>query len=138
MAHPETNTGTWKGGFNEGVSEAHEAVEDLANKAKDKTAQFGRAAAQTIEDGKHVAGDAIDSAASSIKNAAEATGDAVTGFAKKAADAFGLFGPICAPARPEDDGERRHRRGETEPRSGCLLAAVAVGFLAGAALRRSR
>ena len=137
MAYPETNTGKWKGGFNEGVSEAHETVEDLANKAKDKTAQFGRAAAQTIEDGKQVAGDAIDSAASSIKSAASATGDAVSGFAKKAAGAFDSSAEymrnndLKSMASDVTDVVKRNP-------GPALLAAVAVGFLAGAALRRSR
>jgi ElaB/YqjD/DUF883 family membrane-anchored ribosome-binding protein len=126
----------WNNGMTEEKNKAVEAIGDAANQVKDKASQFGRSAAQKVDETRGSTAEALQSTAASIRSGAQSSGEAITSVANKTAE---KLESTASYVRDTDfrgmmrDLEEVVRRNPAPS----LCAAIGVGFLMGAALRRN-
>ncbi|MEO8026130.1 MAG: hypothetical protein ABI823_06635 [Bryobacteraceae bacterium] len=136
MPYPETGTEQWKGGLADGAAKVANTADSLAEQAKEKASQFGRTAADKLEASKKGTADVLQSSADTLRNAGDASSEAVKGFAHKTASTFDSSAQYIRDHDFKgmmDDVTTVVKRNPTPS----LLIALAVGFLAGASMRRS-
>lgn len=127
MATSETLNETWQ--------ETSGRVSEYAHEAKEKAAELARSAEEKVNQKREAAAAALQSTAGSLRNRAQASGEAIAGFGNKTADklqhtadylrdhdARGMLGDL--------EGVVRRNPGPS------LVAAAVVGFLLGAAMRK--
>jgi ElaB/YqjD/DUF883 family membrane-anchored ribosome-binding protein len=119
----------------EAASQAKDYVANAAGQAKEKASEYGRMASQKIDQGRISTASGLESAASSMRSAAQSGGQAITQFANTAAD---RLQSSAVYVREHSVGEMFGDVEEVVRRNPgpSLIAAAAVGFLLGAALRR--
>ena len=109
-----------------------EKVSELGTGAKESMDELGRSAGRKLAEAREETGDALHSAASSVR----ATGDAIDNLTTNAADR------LDATASYVEDRDLRGvlsdlRRFGRRHLTGSLVAAAAIGFLAGSAWARA-
>jgi len=117
------------------ASQAKDYVANAADQAKEKASQYGRVASQKIDQGRISTASGLESAANSLRSSAQTGGDAITQFANNAADRLQTTASYMrehSVGQMYGDVEQVVRRNPGPS----LIAAAAVGFLLGAALRR--
>lgn len=120
------------------VAKASDAVGDMANQVKDqvkdKVSQLGRAAAEKADEGRVGTADVLQGSASSLRSAGQSSSEAISGAAGSMAEKLESSARYL---RENDfrgmmrDLEHVVRRNPTQS----IVTAIAVGFLAGAAVR---
>ena len=134
MANIDSVTDKWNGGIHEEAAKVSDVVGDLANQVKDKVSQFGRTATQKVDDSRASTAEAIQGSAASLRSAGQSSSEALTSAANMTA---GKLESTAQYLRENDfagmmkDLEHVVRRNPTRS----IVAALAVGFLAGAAFR---
>lgn len=129
-----TNTGMT--GTHPGSTEnVRERVSDFTNQAKEKANQFGRRSAETIDRNMDAAAGRLSSTADSLRMRAGTGGDRMSQLASTAAD------KLDATARYMRDHHTREMVSGMESLvrrnpGASICAALAVGFLIGAAIKR--
>ena len=124
----------WNNGMTEEKNKAAEVIGDAANQVKDKAAQFGRTAAQKVDETRGSTAEALQSTAASLRSGAQSSGEALSSVANRTAEKLESTANYV---RDHDfrgmmkDLEEVVRRNPTPS----LCAAIGVGFLMGAALR---
>ena len=133
MANYE-GTEKWNNGMTEEKNKAADAISDAANQVKEKAAQFGRTAAQKVDEGRGSTAGALQSTADSLRSGAQSSGEALSNVANKTAEKLESTANYV---RDHDfrgmmkDLEEVVKRNPTPS----LCAAIGLGFLMGAALR---
>ena len=134
MANTDTVTDKWKGGIHEEAAKVTDVVGDMANQVKDKVSQLGRTATQKVDESRTSTAEAIQGSAASIRSAGQSSSEALTSAANVTAEKLESTAQYL---RDNDftgmmkDLEHVVRRNPTRS----IAAALAVGFLAGAAFR---
>lgn len=113
-----------------------ESASDLGKEAKESVEQFGRSAGKKLDEVREETGAALHTAASSVRKTGRQGSDAISNLAAGAADR------LDATASYVEDRDLRDafaglRRFGRRHLTGSLVAAAAVGFLAGSALSRA-
>ena len=135
MANQETGTEKWNTGYVDGPAKVGETVSDLANLAKDKVSELGRAAAQKLGETQTGTADALHGSAASVRNAGQSSGESIKQFANTTAE---KLESTAAYVRDVDfssmmkDVTEVVRRNPTPS----LIVAIAIGFLAGSSWRK--
>lgn len=111
-----------------------EAASEFGKRAKESMEQLGRSASKGLDKARDETGNALHAAASSVRSTGQVFG-AIDNFATNAAHRLDATGSFIEDhgLRDVSAGLRRFAR-RYPTRS--LLAATAIGFLAGSALRR--
>lgn len=131
---PSTYTGGATGAGNEGI---RDRVSNVTNQAKEKAAEFGRQTADTIDRNLDTAASKLQSTAESLRMRAGTGSDKVSNLATNAADKLDATARYFREHHTRDmvsDFESMVRRNP----GASLGAALAVGFLLGATLKRDR
>jgi ElaB/YqjD/DUF883 family membrane-anchored ribosome-binding protein len=112
-----------------------ETASELGKEAKEAVQEFGRSAGRRLDEARNETADALHTAASSVRTTGRQGSEAIDNLASGAADRLDATASYvedhdlkCAFTGLQRFG-RRHL-------TGSLVAAVAIGFLAGSALRR--
>ena len=128
----DTNTMSTNQGTTAGLTDK---MSEAASQAKEKAAEFGRKAADTIDQGRVSTASGLESAASSLRSGAQSGGQAITDFANTAADKLqNTASYVREHGMNEMMGDMQQMVKRNPGPS--LIAAAAFGFLLGAALRR--
>jgi len=121
-----------KGGVLTNIRTLTEKASELGTGAKESMNELGRSAGRKLDEAREDTGDALHSAASSVR----ATGDAIDNLTSGAADRLDATASyvedhdLKGAFRDLRSFGRRHL-------TGSLVAAAAIGFLAGSALSRA-
>jgi ElaB/YqjD/DUF883 family membrane-anchored ribosome-binding protein len=112
-----------------------EKASQLGTGAKESVEEFGRSAGRKLDEAREDTGDALHSAASSVRATGRRGSEAIGNLATGAADRLDAtaFYVEEHDLRSALTGLRRFGRKHL---TGSLVAATAIGFLAGAALSR--
>jgi len=116
------------------ASQAKDYVANAADQAKAKASEYSRTASQKIDQGRMSTASGLESAANSLRNSAQTGGQAISQFANTAADKLQNTASYMRDhnvSQMYGDIEHVVRRNPGPS----LIAAAAVGFLLGAALR---
>jgi ElaB/YqjD/DUF883 family membrane-anchored ribosome-binding protein len=116
------------------ANQAKDYAADAASQAKEKAAELSRTAAAKIDEGRLGAASSMQGAASSLRTSGQSTGEAISSFANTAADKLENSAAYVREHNVNQmmgDVEQLVRRNPGPS----LIAAAAVGFLLGAALR---
>jgi len=113
-----------------------EAASELGKDARESLEELGRSAGRRLDDARDDTADALHTAASSVRRTGRQGSAAIDNLATGAADR------LDATASYVEDHDLRDvltglRRFGRRHLTGALVAAAAVGFLAGAALKRA-
>jgi ElaB/YqjD/DUF883 family membrane-anchored ribosome-binding protein len=113
-----------------------EKASELGAGAKESMDELGRSAGKKLDEAREETGDALHSAASSVRATGRRGSDAIDNLATGAADR------LDATASYVEDHDLKGvfadlRRFGRRHLTGSLVAAAAIGFLAGSALRRT-
>jgi ElaB/YqjD/DUF883 family membrane-anchored ribosome-binding protein len=136
MANSEMGTDWNNGGMNEKASKATDAIGDAASQVKEKAAQLGRTAVRKVDETRGSTAEALQSTANSLRSGAQSSGEAISNAANRTAEKLESTAKYV---REHDfrgmmqDVEEVVRRNPSQS----LVAAIAMGFLMGSALRRS-
>jgi ElaB/YqjD/DUF883 family membrane-anchored ribosome-binding protein len=117
------------------ASQAKDYVANAAGQAKEKMSEYGRVASEKIDQGRMSTASGLESAASSMRTAAQSSGQAISEFGNTAAERLqstAMYVREHSVGQMFGDVEEVVRRNPGPS----LIAAAAVGFLLGAALRR--
>ena len=112
-----------------------EAASELRKEAKESVEELGRSAASQLDEARDQTAGALHTAASSVRKTGRQGSEAIDNFATSAADRLDATASFVEAHDLRGflpDLRRFGRRHLT----GSLVAAVAIGFLAGSALRR--
>jgi ElaB/YqjD/DUF883 family membrane-anchored ribosome-binding protein len=113
-----------------------ESASDLGKEAKESIEQLGRSAGRKLDEAREETGAALHTAASSVRKTGRQGSDAIGNLAAGAADRLDATASYVEDRNLRDAfaGLRRFGRRHL---TGSLVAAAAVGFLAGSALSRA-
>ena len=130
-------TSTYTGGTGAGSEGIKDRVSNMTSQAKEKAAEFGRQTADTIDRNLDSAAGKLQSTAESLRMRAGAGNDKVSNLATNAAD------KLDATARYFREHHTREMVSDFESLvrrnpGASLGAALAVGFLLGATLKRDK
>src|SRR5436305_14490909 len=117
------------------TSQAKDYVANAADQAKTKASEYGRVASQKNDQGRISTASGLETAANSLRSSAQTGGQAISQFANTAADKLQTTASYMrehSVGQMYGDVEHVVRRNPGPS----LIAAAAVGFLLGAALRR--
>jgi ABC-type transporter Mla subunit MlaD len=112
-----------------------DAASELGKDAKESVEELGRTAGRKLDDARDQTGGALHAAASSVRKTGRQGSEAIDNFATGAADR------LDATASYVEDHDLKEvfkglRKFARQHLTGSLVFAVAIGFLAGAALNR--
>ena len=112
-----------------------ETASELGREAKESIEELGRSAGKKLDEARDQTGDALHSAASSIRRTGRQGSAAIDNCSTRTADGLDATASYIEDHDLEDafNGLRKFARRHL---TGSLVAAVAIGFLAGSALRR--
>jgi ElaB/YqjD/DUF883 family membrane-anchored ribosome-binding protein len=112
-----------------------ETASELGKEARESIEELGRSAGKRLDEARDQTGDALHSAASSVRKTGRQGSAAIDDCSTRAADRLDATASFIEDHDLGDalDGLRRFARRHM---TGSLVAAVAIGFLAGSALRR--
>lgn len=135
MQKSEPISGTWNSGLQEGAAKAGEALGDLAHRANEKVSEMGRAGGDLLAEGQKGAANALQSTAESVREAGWSSSDALadlTGNTARKLEAAAQY------VREQDCGSMyQDMKAAVRRNPGpSIVAAVAIGCLAGAVWRR--
>lgn len=119
------------------ASEASDKASELGRTAADKANEVGRTAVDKLDSGRQSAANALSSAASSLRNTAQGNEGKLADYATSAADRLDSTANYMRTRDVRNmasDVEDLVRRNPGQS----MVAALAVGFLLGAALRGGR
>jgi ElaB/YqjD/DUF883 family membrane-anchored ribosome-binding protein len=131
--YPNAQDAPWAG--SEAASEAREKIAEVGAQAREKVGELGRTAVEKLEQGRQAAAGTLHSTAASIRTGAQSSTQGITDVANKTADTMEQTAQYL---REHDvrgmlgDMKQVVRRNPGPS----LIAAAAVGFLLGSALRR--
>ena len=113
-----------------------ETVPELGKEARESVEELGRSAGRKLDQARDDTGDALHSAASSVRSTGRKSSEAIDNCSTRTADR------LDATASYVEDHDLRDvftglRRFGQRHLTGSLVAAVAVGFLAGSAICRA-
>jgi ElaB/YqjD/DUF883 family membrane-anchored ribosome-binding protein len=113
-----------------------EQASDLGKDAKESMEELGRSASRKFDEARDETGDALHTAASSVRKTGRQSSEAIDNLAGTAADRLDATASYVEDLDLRDvfTGLRRFGRRHL---TGCLVAAAAIGFLAGSALCRA-
>lgn len=113
-----------------------DAASELGKDAKESVAELGRSAGRKLDNARDETADALHDAASSLRRKGRQSSEAIDNLATGAADRLDATASFVEDHDLEDafNGLRKFARRHL---TGSLVFAVAVGFLAGAALNRA-
>ena len=109
---------------------------ELGKDAKESLEELGRSAGRKLDDARDETGGALHAAASSVRTTGRQGSEAIDNLATGTADRLDATASYIEDHDLRDafTGLRRFARRHL---TGCVLAAVAIGFLAGSALSRA-
>jgi hypothetical protein len=112
-----------------------ETASGLGKDAKDSMEELGRSAGRRLDEARDQTGDALHTAASSVRATGRKGSEAIDNLATSTADRLDATASYVEDHDLKDvsNGLRRFGR---QHLAGSLMAALAVGFLAGSALSR--
>ena len=112
-----------------------ETASELGKEAKESIEEFGRSAGRKLDEARDETGDALHSAASSVRKTGHQGSAAIDDCSTRAADRLDATASFIEDHDLGDafNGLRRFARRHL---TGSLVAAAAIGFLAASALRR--
>jgi ElaB/YqjD/DUF883 family membrane-anchored ribosome-binding protein len=112
-----------------------ESASELGKEAKESMEELGRSAGRKLDEARHETGGALHTAASSVRKTGRQGSEAIDNLATSAADRLDATASFVEDHDLRDafTGLRRFGRRHL---TGSLVAAAAIGFLAGSALRR--
>ena len=134
MANPDNVAGWHFGNPADEAAKVASTVGDMANQVKDKVTQLGRSASQKVDDGRVSTAEVLQGSADSLRSAGQSSSETLASAAKTSADKLESTAKYLRENDFESmmkDVEHVVRRNPTRS----LVAALAVGFLAGAAIR---
>jgi hypothetical protein len=113
-----------------------ETASQLGKEAKQSIEELGRSAGRKLDDARDETGDALHAAASSVRKSGRQGSAAIDSLATSTADRLDATGSYVEDHDLKDvfTGLRRFGRRHL---AGSLVAAAAVGFLAGSSLSRA-
>lgn len=126
-------TGATDPGTGAGVKER---VSDMADQARDKASELGKNAADAIDSGRHTAAHKLQDTAASLRNTGASGGSTVSSVANRAADGLDAAGRYIQDHDPREVFTSLEQIVRRNP-GPSLVAAAAVGFIIGTALRGS-
>ena len=123
--------------LNETWQETSGRVSEYAHDAKEKAAELTRNAEEKVNQKRQAAAEALQSTAGSLRNKAQSSGEALANFGSRTADR------IQSTADYVRDHDMRGMMGDLEGvvrrnPGPSLIAAAALGFIIGSAMRSSR
>jgi len=137
MANSVTDADTWSNNLSNGAARAGEKIDEVASELKERASEFGRLAAQTMDETRETTAATLKSTADLVRNCGHISSKAMTDVAGRTAEKLestanyvrdhdfrGMFGDIG----------RAIRRNPTP----ALIGAIGLGFLLGSALKRGR
>ena len=137
MANSVTDADTWSNNLSNGAAQVGEKIDDAASELKERASEFGRFAAQTMDETREGTAATLKSTADSVRTCGHISSKTMTDLAGKTAEQLestanyvrdhdfrGMFGDIG----------RAIRRNPAP----ALIGALGLGFLLGSALKRSR
>lgn len=112
-----------------------ETVSEFGKEATESMEKLGRSAGKGLEEARDETGDALHAAASSVRTKGRRGSEAIDNLATSTADRLDATASYVEDCSLGDmsNGLRRFGRRHL---TGSLVAAAAIGFLAGSALRR--
>jgi ElaB/YqjD/DUF883 family membrane-anchored ribosome-binding protein len=113
-----------------------ESASELGKEAKESVEQLGRSAGRKLDEARQETGAALHTAASSVRKTGRQGSDAIGNLATSAADRLDATASYVED-RDLHDAFAVLRRFGRRHLTGSLVAAAAVGFLAGCALSRA-
>jgi ElaB/YqjD/DUF883 family membrane-anchored ribosome-binding protein len=135
MTNSEIGAETWSNNLSEGSAKVGDKIADAASQVKERASEFGRSAAQKVDESRSSTADTLKSTADSLRSGAQSSGQAITDVANRTAEKIESTATYI---REHDfrgmlgDLEQVVRRNPTP----ALLSAIGLGFLIGAAFRR--
>jgi ElaB/YqjD/DUF883 family membrane-anchored ribosome-binding protein len=137
MANSVTDADTWSNNLSNGAAQVGEKIDAAASELKERASEFGRFAAQTMDETRESTAATLKSTADSVRSCGHISSQTMTDVAGRTAEKIestanyvrdhdfrGMFGDIG----------RAIRRNPTP----ALIGAVGLGFLLGSALMRGR
>ena len=117
--------------------EAGDRASDMARQAKEKASEFGRTAVNKLDQGRQQAASALENTAHSLRSGVEHSGARMSRAATATADRLQSTADYM---RQHDMGGMMNDAGAMIKRNPgmSLIAACAVGFLLGSAMRKGR
>jgi ElaB/YqjD/DUF883 family membrane-anchored ribosome-binding protein len=134
MTNSEIGGEKWQNNVPEGAGKVGDKIADAASQAKERVSEFGRTAAQKVDEGRSGTAATLKSTAESIRTGAQSSGQAITDVANRTAEKIDATADYI---RDHDfrgmmsDLEQVVRRNPTP----ALIGAIGIGFLLGAAMR---
>ena len=117
--------------------QAGDRASEMARQAKDKASEFGRNAVNKIDQGRQQAASALENTAHSLRTNVNQSGDRMTTLAN--ATATGLQSTADYMRQHDMNGMMNDAGAVIKRNPGMsLIAACAVGFLLGSAMRKGR
>lgn len=135
MPNSEIGSETWSSNLPEGTAGVGDKIADAASKVKERASEFGRSAAQKVDESRGGTAATLKSGADSLRSGAQNSGQAISDVANQTAE------KIESTANYIRDHDFRAMLGDIEQvvrrnPTPALIGAVGLGFLLGAALRR--
>jgi ElaB/YqjD/DUF883 family membrane-anchored ribosome-binding protein len=134
MTNSETSTENWPNNLSDATAKVGDKIADAASQVKERASEFGRSAAQKVDESRSGTAATLKSTADSLRSGAQSSGQAISDVANKTA---GKIESTADYIRDHDfrgmltDLEQVVRRNPTP----ALIGAIGLGFLLGAALR---
>jgi ElaB/YqjD/DUF883 family membrane-anchored ribosome-binding protein len=134
MTNSETGNETWSNNMSEDTAKVGDKIADTASQIKERASEFGRSAAQKIDESRSSTAATLKNTADSLRSGAQSSGQTITDVANKTAEKIETTANYI---RDHDvrgmlaDIEQLVRRTPTP----ALIGALGLGFLLGSALR---
>jgi ElaB/YqjD/DUF883 family membrane-anchored ribosome-binding protein len=134
MTNSEIGGEKWPNNLPEGAAKVGDKIADAASQAKERVSEFGRTAAQKVDESRGSTAATLKGTADSIRSGAQSSGQAITDVANRTAEKIDATADYI---RDHDfrgmmaDLEQVVRRNPTP----ALVGAIGIGFLLGAAMR---
>ena len=113
-----------------------ETASELGKEARESVEELGRSAGKKLDQAREDTGDALRSAASSVRSTGRKSSEAIDNLATGAADRLDATASFVEDHDLRDALTGLQKFGGRHL-TGCLVAAAAVGFLAGSAISRA-
>ena len=134
MTNSEFGGEKWQNNVPEGAAKVGDKIADAASQAKERVSEFGRTAAQKVDESRSGTAATLKGTADSLRSGAQSSGQAITEVANKTAERIDATADYIRDRDFRDmmaDLEQVVRRNPTP----ALVGAIGIGFLLGAAMR---